>query len=230
LISVTVWTILSVIFWCAAWRASTLCFNDKLYAWLWLMAFCMVSGVTISMNLDFRLNAWIVLLLLLHFFAEDHWFTKTEFSLAVSLGLLSLIKFGIFISAGMAVLVIATDNVWRQRRFPWILPVFGASLVFFWELAGQHLSSLVPFIYNSWQITSGYTEAMSLTSVTGAMDVCLFLAAAALLGALAGYMAWKRHRWFGMLPLAGLGFVVFVAFKYGYARMMSTKSRQQSSF
>jgi hypothetical protein len=32
------------------------------------------------------------------------------------------------------------------------------------------------------------------------------------------YVAWRRHRFAGILPLAALGFVLFAAFKYGYVR------------
>jgi hypothetical protein len=218
LISVIIWIMLSMIFSWAAWRAARLCFGHGLIAWVWLMVFSIVASVTVFNNLDARLTAWILLLLLLYFFAEDQSFTATQVSLVISLGLLSLIKFSILMPAAVAVSAIATDNIWRQRRFPWIAPVFGASLLFFWGMAGQHLSSLIPFILNSWRITSGYTEAMNLVNATETRDVCLFLTATATLGALTGYVAWKRYRLFGMLPLTALGFVAFTAFKYGYVR------------
>lgn len=218
LVSVIAWTFLSVVFWWAAWQLARLCFGHELFAWLWLMLFSAVAGIIVFLNMDVRLIAWVLLLLLLHFFLENRSSAATEVSLVVSLGLLSLIKFNIFVAGVAAVLVIAADNVWRQRRFPWILPVFGASLLFFWVMAGQQLGSLVPFICNSWRITSGFTGAMSLVNATETRDVCLFLAATVMLGALAGCVAWKRHRFFGILPLVGLGFVGFMAFKYGYVR------------
>ncbi|MEJ0090749.1 MAG: hypothetical protein WDM80_13525 [Limisphaerales bacterium] len=218
LVSVMAWTILSVIFWYAVWRSARLCFNNDLFAWLWLMIFCAVAGLTISMNMDVRLLAWVLLLLLLHFFLENRSFSPAQFLLVVSLGLLSLVKFSIFMTGGMAVLVIAADNVWRQRSFPWIVVVFGASLAFFWAAAGQHFNSLLIFFINSWRMTSGYTEAMSLSRTTETRDTCLFLAALAMLGVMVAYASWKRLRVVGILPVVGLGFVGFTMFKSGYVR------------
>ncbi len=218
LISVVVWTILSVIFWCAAWRSARLCLDNEWLAGLWFVAFGAVAGLTILMNMDARLLAWILLLLLLHFFTDDRPFSSVQVSLVISLGLLCFIKCSFFPAASLTILVIAADNVWRQRRFPWILIVFGASLLLFWGLAGQQLRSLAPFLDNSWRIGSGYTEAMSLTRATEIRDICLYLGATALLGAMAGYGAWRRLRWFGILPLVGLVFVGFTAFKSGYVR------------
>jgi hypothetical protein len=33
-----------------------------------------------------------------------------------------------------------------------------------------------------------------------------------------GYVVWKQHRLFGLIPLIGLAFIVFAAFKHGYVR------------
>lgn len=218
LITVIVWTILSVMFWWSTRRVALLCFKQEWIALVWLMAFSIIAGVTFFQNLDVRLIAWILLLLLLHFFAENRSITAIQISLVISLGLLSLIKFSILIPSLIAVLVIAADNIWRYRRFPWIVPLFVASFLFFWLIAEQHLTSLFPFILNSWRITNGFTEAMSLTGTTEMRDVCLFLSAVPPVVALAGYAAWKRHRFFGLLPLTAIGFVGFTAFKYGYIR------------
>ena len=119
----------------------------------------------------------------------------------------------------MVVAVIATDNIFRHRRFPWIVPLWVASLVCFWVVAGQHLSSLRPFLCNSWRITGGYTEAMMLTGKTEARDAVCFLLIAVLLCALLGRVAWARYRFLvGGLPLAGLGAILFIVFKLGYVR------------
>lgn len=221
LISVAAWSFLSVSFWQATWQASRLCFHDRMAGWLWVTAFIASSslaGLTHFLNLDVRLSAWVLLLLLLHFFANEDRFTATQALLVVSLGLVSLIKFNVFVSAWVTVVIVTIDNVWRQRRFPWILPVFTTSLLVFWLMAGQCLSTFVPFVCNSWSVLSGYTDAMNLTGKSEAWGVTLFLAVATALGTLAGVLTWRRDRHFGMLPWAGLLFITFSAFKYGFVR------------
>ena len=218
-ISVLVWMGLSLIFWWAGWRAARACFGNRPVAWLWLIAFTTMAGVAqLFVNMDPRLTGWVLLFLVVHFFAEDRPLTVTQTLLAISLGLISLIKFSAFLEDGVMILIIAADTVWRQRRLPWTLLIYCSSLLFFWRLGGQHWSLLLPYLHNSWQIFSGYTGAMSQVTATESSDVRLFLAGTVLLAALTLCLTMRRHRHFGILPLTGMVFVLFSAFKYGYVR------------
>jgi hypothetical protein len=217
-VSVIAWIILSLVFLCAGWRLACHLSDNRLVAGLWLVGFTAAASIPAGDDFNARLVAWGVLLLFLHFFVEEGVFTPIQALLAVSLGWLSLVKFTGLMESVMMVAVIAADNISRHRRFPWIVPLWVASLVFFWVAAGQHLSSLGPFLCNSWRITSGYTEAMMLTDKTGARDAVCFLLIAVLLCALTGRVAWARHRFLGALPLAGLGTILFIVFKLGYVR------------
>ena len=217
-ISIIVWAALALTFWWVGWSIARHLFGNEIIAWLWFMFFVAVSSVTIFLNMDVRLTAFAVLLLLLHFFVEDKPWSVIQVVLTISLGLLSLVKFSELILAVVVVLAIAVNTVLRYRRFPWILLVFGGGVLFFWALAGQHLSSLTPFFSNSWRMTSSYTEAMMQTRANEIPDVSGFVAAAILLCALMGAAAWARHRYFGIIPLAGFCFILFAAFKYGYVR------------
>ena len=217
-VSVIAWIILSLVFLCAGWRLACHLSDNRLVAGLWLVGFTAAASIPAGDDFNARLVAWGVLLLFLHFFVEECVFTPIQALLAVSLGWLSLVKFTGLMESVMVVAVIAADNIFRHRRFPWIVPLWVASLVFFWVAAGQHLSSLGPFLCNSWRITSGYTEAMMLTGKTGARDAVCFLLIAVLLCALTGRVAWARHRFLGALPLAGLGTILFIVFKLGYVR------------
>jgi hypothetical protein len=218
LLAMTVWTILAVVFWWAGRRVAFACFQNELTAWLWLAVFSAVSGLTTSMNIDTRMTAFILLLWLVHFFVEERPFSPLQASLAVALGLFGLIKFSLFIAGGVAVSAIAIDIIWRHRRFPWVLVVFGASVLVFWSLAGQSWISFGPFLVNSWRITAGYSDAMGLNLATEGRDIGLFLMGASLLGAVAGYAAWQRHRRFALLSVSVVAFLGFSAFKYGYVR------------
>jgi hypothetical protein len=217
-VSVIAWIILSLIFLCAGWRLACHLSDNRLVAALWLVGFTAAASIPTGDDFNARLVAWGVLLLFLHFFVEECVFTPIQALLAMSLGWLSLVKFTGLMESVMVVAVIAAGNIFRHRRFPWIVPLWVASLVFFWVAAGQHLSSLGPFLCNSWRITGGYTEAMMLAGKTEARDAVCFLLIAVLLCALTGRVAWARHRFLGALPLAGLGTILFIVFKLGYVR------------
>lgn len=218
LVSVVAWMILSLVFLCAGWRLARHLSDNRLVAGLWLVGFTAAASLPTGDDFNIRLVAWGVLLLFLHFFVEECAFTLIQALLAVSLGWLSLVKFTGLMESVMVIAVIAAYDILRHRRIPWIVPLWMASLVFFWVVAGQHLSSLGPFLCNSWRFAGGYTEAMMLTDKTGTRDAVCFLLIALLLCALTGRIAWTRHRLFGALPLAGVGTILFIVFKLGYVR------------
>jgi hypothetical protein len=217
-VAVIAWIILSLVFLSAGWRLARHLSGNQLVAGLWLVGFTAAASIPAGDDFNARLVAWVLLLLFLHFFVEECVFTPIQAFLVVSLGWLSLVKFTGLVESVMVVAVIAADNIFRHRRFPWIVPLWVASLVFFWVAARQHLSLLGPFLCNSWRITSGYTEAVMLTGKMEARNAVCFLLIAALLCALTGRVAWARHRFLGALPLMGLGTILFIVFKLGYVR------------
>lgn len=218
LVSVMVWIILTLIFMGAGWRLARQLSANRLVAGLWLAGFMALASVPVGNDFDTRLVAWGVLLLFCHFFAEPGSRSPIQYLLIVSLGWLSLVKFTGLMESALLISVIAVEVVFRRRQFPWIVPLWLASLLFFWVAAGQHLSSIGPFLGDCWRITNGYTEAMMLTTATGANHVLVFILMAALIIALLGVLAWERHRLWGALPVAGSAAILFLAFKLGYVR------------
>ena len=217
-VSVIAWMILSLVFLCAGWRLACHLSDNRLVAGLWLVGFTAAASLPTGDDFNSRLVAWGVLLLFLHFFVEERAFTPIQALLAISLGWLSLVKFTGLVESVLVVAVIAADNILRHRRFPWIVPLWVASFVCFWVAAGQHCSSLGLFLCNSWRIAGGYTEAMMLTDKTEARNIVGFLLIAALLCMLTGRVAWARRRFLWVLPLAGVGTILFIVFKLGYVR------------
>src|SRR6266478_276982 len=218
LISVVVWAVLAAVFWWAAWRVVTHFFKNPLVCWLWMTAVIGLASISAFLNMDVRLTAWPLLLLLVHFSVEERPLTVTQAMLVISLALLSLIKHSIFMIAVVTVLIIAADNVFRQRRFPWIVLAFAGGIFFFWVLAGQRLNWFGPFLRGASEIVSGYTEAMMLWQPTDEADILRFREVAIAVCVLVGYVVCKQHRLFGLLPLLGFAFIVFAAFKHGYVR------------
>jgi len=215
---VGIWIILALVFWWAAWRIARSFTGNLLCSWLWLIAFAAVAGVEIISNIDARLSAWMLLLWLLYFFVEDRPLSPVQAALVVTLALVGLVKFSLLVPAAAVVLVIAADIALRRRRFPWILPLFAASLLAFWMAAGQRLGSLGPFLRRSGMMAGGFGAAMGIGAPTEARDIGCWMLASLALCLLAGWVAWKRTRWFGVFPVAALALIAFVAFKYGYVR------------
>ena len=217
-VAVVAWIILSVIFLCAGWRVAKFFSANIFLAGLWLVGFAALASLPAGEDFNTRLIAWCVLLLCLHFFVEERAVTPLTAALAVSLGWLGLVKFTGLIEGGVVIAVIAADNVFRQRRFPWLVPLWLAGFLFFWFAAGQRADSLLPFLVNSWRITSGYGEAMMLGAPTETRDNLGFLFVSLLLAAVFARVAWRRQRWFGLLPLAALTALLLVVFKLGCTR------------
>jgi hypothetical protein len=218
-ISVVAWTLLAVVFWWAGWRTARHFSNNIFFSWLWLAGIAGVTSISGGQCFDIRSIAWVMMLLFLHFFVEEKPVTARQALLAVSLGLFSLVKFTSFLESLIVVGVIAADDVFRRRRFPWIAAIFSASFVFFWIAAGQRLSLLWPFLLHSWQISDGYGEAMQLgTNAFDAAGIVSFLLEALVLVVMTGCAGWQRHGRFGIFPAAGLGAILLLTFKHGFAR------------
>ena len=217
-ISVLVWLALAIVFWWAAQRVARVSFQNELGRWAWVMAVTSLTGISIFLNIDPRLVCWPLLLLLLYFFDEKPGATPVQVAVIISMGLLSLVKFTGLIQNGAIILVIAADTVWRKRRVPWSAVWFAGSVFLFWLMAGQALSSFAPYLRHSWEITSGYTEAMMETGPEEMKYVAWFVLVALIVIVAAAFVLWKRLRFFGVLPLGALAFTIFTIFKYGFVR------------
>lgn len=218
LLSVLIWSALAIAFWWAGWRAAQLSFENELARWAWVMAVISFTGITISLNIDACLIAFPLLLWLLHCVDEDRRTEGARNALVVSIGLLSLIKFTMLILSTGILVAIALDCMWRRRRVPWSFAVFLGSVLLFWLLAGQRLSSFGPYLRNSWEVVSGYTEAMMITGPHEAGYVAGFVILGLVMAASVAIAVWKRLGRFGALLPGALGFILFNIFKYGFVR------------
>ena len=217
LVSLLVWIGLSLVFWVAGSRLAGHFSGNRVFSWLWLIAFAAFASIPAGDDFNSRVVAWSMLLLVTHFFVEESSFTPVQIALVISLGLLSLTKFTGFIAALVVILVMAVDDLSR-RRFPWSLPVFGAGILCFWVAAGQGWSSFMPYLTNSWRLASGYTDAMMQYRVGEKSDELWFLLLAIANARLIGAVAWGRFRLRTGLVLIGLVAILFLLFKGSYVR------------
>jgi hypothetical protein len=213
-----IWLILSVIFWLALRQIARRSFKNELAQWLWIMGLSSVAGIAFFINNDVRFVCWPFLLLILHFFHDEPSAPRVRNALIVSLGLLSLVKFNLFVVGTVVILAIAAETVLERKRFPWSLPLFAASIAAFWLLARQKPSSFLPYLVNSWQVASGYTEAMMSSNPADVKYAILFTSVAFVLMAITALAAWKRLGRFSVFIIGAMGFLTFTMMKYGFVR------------
>jgi len=218
-VAMLVWTALSLIFWVAAWRLASHFSNNRAIACAWVIAFSAVATLPLGDDINARLVAWIVLPFMLRFFVEDGRFTPLEGAIAVAWGLLSLTKFTGLIEAMAIFGIISLDDL-RRRRVPWNLLLLTASMLLFWLLAHQQLSSIIPYVTNSFRITSGYSDAMmTYHRPTDSAQVLFFTTLAGPLLILAGVISWRQLKYTSALVITALSAMLFLIFKAGLVRM-----------
>lgn len=216
-ISMLCWLALSFVYIRAGWHVARF-FTDSVWvAWLWLTAFAAVATIPLGNDFNDRVTAWAVLLLFVHFFVEERAFSPLEAALAFTLAWLGLVKFTSFMEGGFLVAVIGLDTVFRHRRFPWIIPVWLSGILFFWALAGQHLYLLWPFLKNSWDMAGGYTDAMNKGDLL-TLDPFIYVFIGVGICVLGTRLLPPPRRTKGMFFLAGMGGILFFAFKESYVR------------
>lgn len=127
------------------------------------------------------------------------------------------------LNTGVTVFVVGAVTALFLERRAWQPPVIFfvtllGSLVTGWLVTGNGLADLVGFFDRSWQVASGYSEAMTVETGSRA----IFYPAAAVVTAIVVALTWKASRdWPGRrrvgLALAG-GMWLFAAFKLGFVR------------
>lgn len=106
-----------------------------------------------------------------------------ELLLGIALAVAGLGKFNYLVGAAGVVAIVSALDL-RARRVPAFGIAFALSVPSLWLLFGQRLGDLRPYLVSSLDITSGYTEAMSLESqprdAVGFVIVAILLALATL--------------------------------------------------
>ena len=213
-----IWLVLGTIFWLAVRQIAQRSFKSEFAQWAWVMGLSSIVGIAYFINNDVRFVCWPLLLLILHFFHDEPAATRVRNLLIVSLGLLVLVKFTLFVVGTAVILTIAAETVFKRKRFPWSILLFIASVAFFWLLARQKLSSFWPFVVNSWQVASGYSEGMKTNGPLDARFAVYFTLVACVLMAIAALAIWKRLGRTGLFVIGVTGFITFTILKYGFIR------------
>lgn len=134
--------------------------------------------------------------------------------------LLSHIKFTLLVQAlaGLSVTAAAMAARGEWRRGLAVVSGFSAAFVAVWLLAGQQLPNLPTYLRYGWEISAGYTHAMSSSDASKA--IWWTGGAITALGALAVGTALRRaaDRTFTWPAAAYLGVVWFITWKHAFTR------------
>jgi hypothetical protein len=216
-LAIGIWLVLAVIFWLTLRQIARLSFKSELTQWVWIMGLTSIVGIAFSVSNDVRLICWPFLLLVLHFFHQES-SARIRSALIIALALLSLVKFTLFVGGVIVICAIAAETVLKRKRFPWSIPLYAASVVLFWLLAAQKPGSFRPYLLNSWQVASGYTEAMMSNGAADVRFGFFFATVAFIALATTAWAAWKRIGLFSIFTMGAMAFLTFTVLKYGFVR------------
>jgi hypothetical protein len=194
--------------------------------WITLMVTLFSSSIT----QDVRMFSLGWMLLLVHFTAKDRWATISKSLLAIAMALagqlkftMAMLAFGIFAVTTLHQILetffIPANDRKSIRLFNACrtLLIFAAASLAFWLLAHQKISSILPYIRNSLEISGAYDRAQQAYSSDETSSVVFFLSCAIPLLALIFIAHGKRWLW-AAFATAGAALCIFLIFKAGFVR------------
>lgn len=144
---------------------------------------------------------------------------RSSVALLTLLALLSLVKFtNLVLAVALVALASAAPLARRDWRTASLAPAWWTGLLLAgWLLCGQNPLNLPAYLRHSWEISSGYQDAMGWSCPS--VQLYHGLATAALLGALLGLRALTdRDRRRGWALAAGAAAYLFLSWKHGFIR------------
>jgi len=138
--------------------------------------------------------------------------------LAVSLAILSLVKFSWAIAAfGVISTVEISACVKREWRFA--MAFFLGTFIALWAWSKQEIFNLFGYFSNSWEVASKYGMAMSVSTPNTGIKILVYtITCATLLFLYIKYFLGKSHRKSNAFLLLAIAFYLFIIFKAGYVR------------
>ena len=179
--------------------------------------FCVIA-VCCSMNSTWSFSPILFpFLLLLHSIHGERTNARAGISalLIMTNAILSLAKFTIFFAAFWVVCVLTVDALGRKRK-PWLFAGYVGAIAIAWLLASQSLTNLFAYFRISFELASGYNEAVASS---GPIDEAVsFLALEGVLLLLVIVIEFARSARTGLIAAAGAGGLLFLNFKSGFVR------------
>ena len=157
----------------------------------------------------------IILPLILYFYVSSS-LTPALVMTIFTMALLSLVKHTYLLPSLLFVILITIDELYRQRRFPRIFPLYLIAIVFLWLVAGQNIANFPSYIVNGFQIIKGYSTSMGIFGPWS--EIIFYLISTGLFWLLVSATEWKYRQILGLLPSLGLAAILFITFKGTFVR------------
>jgi hypothetical protein len=139
---------------------------------------------------------------------------------AAVVAVLSLSKLSFLFAAAPLFLLADAYRLWKYRSIPFQTAILAGGLVASFAASGQKLASVPMFLRNGWEISKGYSHAMSLP--VEAADLIVLIPFVMLAVGLAGLLLWRMRHSSEPLRLlvtaAGLAWLTLVAYKASSVR------------
>ena len=217
LLVTAIWACLALIFWRSLYRTVTHFTNHLGGQAFFLFAFPAFCSIPVGDDFDSRIVAWSLLLLISYLFIDREKTSIDSLLLVLSLSLFSLAKFTGFIGAFTIIGLIGINDLFR-KRVPIIPITASAGLVAFWILAGQAINNLPIFLKTSFQVASGYTEAMMIHTIGEGTRALTYIAISAVIVLIITIALWRSNRSAAVIFPMGIAALLFLSFKHGYVR------------
>ena len=157
----------------------------------------------------------VILPLVIYFYVSKRLSPALDLTIA-TLALASLIKHTYLLLGVFFVVLITIDELFKLKRIPQVVILYGVFVWLFWTKAGQELTNFPLYITNGLETVSGFSRAMG---IAGNLDeILLYVLGSGLFLLLVGLVEWRSRRWWGMLPTLGLAGVFFITFKAAFTR------------
>ncbi|HVT89185.1 MAG TPA: hypothetical protein VHD56_10065 [Tepidisphaeraceae bacterium] len=219
---VAAWTLFAGVFYAVNAKLARRLDSARVVGFIWLLLMICLLGTNVPNMQDARIFIMAWGLIILHFYLNDEGPTLLKASIIVAIALASLGKFSNALAGITVVGVVGMDEL-IHRRIPWTIVIYLAAAFLFWIAAGQHLTSLLPYIAHAMEISRGYGQGEGLFSPTEYRDVAIYFAVAIFFLIVVATAQFSSRPRGVALARAGLVFIslaiaLLLNFKIGFAR------------
>jgi hypothetical protein len=141
---------------------------------------------------------------------------------SIAAALVSLLKFTFFILIAYIIVLTAIVDIVLRRRIPLVAAVWCCAFILWWLIAGQSLQNLPAWLFTSFQLGSGFADAMGLgyADPLRLYQVTVFLFSGAIFTVIHLFVLRGKFRSLteNLIAFSGIALFSYISFKHGVVR------------